>query len=575
MAFTSKLGTVDSRLGNIQLGIGGDPSGNYQDSLTLAAIADLRLNQLHILDITVAGNSAATQLDGFRYQETLTVDGSSATAQLDGFRYQETLDLDGVSDLGVFATEILTLDIDGIADAAVANTIDMVPTLGVSGIAAVTLDPQYNLAQFLTVAGLAAFFSPGGLVLLNNLAIEGFSDITRLAGFGFFETVDVDGVSDLTLLDEVIKFLDLEIDGVADAAVDSLQNGNLTLTVGGFAALTIDASFSYQLILSLAGISTIYQGSDLNGTGDDGLYNFLAITVNETTSQATERHTPGNQNPSAQGGVTAECTGVFNRTITQSLTFTQLAAIKKPTEIIDTFLITSQVAFVQRVRNRSITQTFTMTQEAEWFRAFAQSLNFMQQATAQKVISRTVSQTLAMTQQANRATVLSRMVTDTLTMGQNRLVRAPLTGSINTSNITPFEYYRPVAQAILVPVRCLVILGVPTQTVILPCPQFGDTQALQSTLNLKRTMVGHTYTYVRKTELQKLKYTFHLGTLKAIELQSFLENHCHEIITLVNHKGETWYVNIVNNPFDFTVSERWQPKGERHDITLEFEGVRL
>lgn len=517
-AFTSRLAQPDSRLSGIALGaVGGGAPQSYDNTLT------------------IAGFSAVTLRDGGTLYRTLSVDGISAATLSGSPIYLQTLTIGAIGDFTPKLPYLLTLTIGGFA--------------------AYTMLPgqQYN----------------------NFAAIEGISNITLTPGIGYFDTVSVVGVSDLTIESLSFTLLTLSIDGIAAATVETLQNGRISLTVAGIAAITMTPNFSYVLLLSLAGISAIYEGSSLNTGGTDGLFNFVALTSNDTITVSDHRDITGNENPSSQGSINVDCTGVFRRIITQTLALTQVAAIKKPTEIVDTFHIVSQSVTVVRVRNQTVVQTLTMTDAAEWYRAFAQSLTFTHTAAVTRVMFRTVSQTLAMTQEAARRTVINRSVNQTLVMGQNRLVRSPMLSTISTSNPSGFDYYQPVAQAILVPIRCLVVLGVPSQTVILPCPQFADSQSRSDTLNLKRTMTGDTYTYVRKTELQKLKYQFQIGTYKAIELQRFLVDHCHELITLINHKGETWYVNLANNPFEFVAAERWQPKGERHDITLEFEGVQL
>lgn len=119
------------------------------------------------------------------------------------------------------------------------------------------------------------------------------------------------------------------------------------------------------------------------------------------------------------------------------------------------------------------------------------------------------------------------------------------------------------------------LLSVAEQIVVLPVPQFNDSQNYSGTLNLKRTMTGDTYTYVRRSRLNALKYTFWIGRQKSFELQSFLVNYSDHVMTLQNWKGELWNVLITNSPFEFTAKERYQPQGERIEITLEFEGLKV
>ena len=234
----------------------------------------------------------------------------------------------------------------------------------------------------------------------------------------------------------------------------------------------------------------------------------------------------------------------------------------------------TQTATCRKIHVETVTQTLTLTQTAECFRGLVQTLSLSQSVSVTRVHFRTVEQTLELTQSGDRNIVVSRSVSQTLTFNQPRQATAPIIGSMGGGNQTQFQYNQPLINVVLRPRKCLVILGVPTKSIVLPCPIFGDSQAYTGELNLKKTMTGDTFTYVKKTATEKLKYTFNLGTYKAIELREFLVGHSHELITLHNWKGETWYVFLTNNPFEFSHAARWQPLGERVDITLEFEGIK-
>jgi hypothetical protein len=88
-------------------------------------------------------------------------------------------------------------------------------------------------------------------------------------------------------------------------------------------------------------------------------------------------------------------------------------------------------------------------------------------------------------------------------------------------------------------------------------------------------MTGDTFTYVRKGRVEKVQYTFHVGSHKAYEMQRYLLSHAAKLHTMYNWKGEVWKVYITNNPVEFVNAERWQNKGERVEFTLEFEGVKV
>jgi hypothetical protein len=230
---------------------------------------------------------------------------------------------------------------------------------------------------------------------------------------------------------------------------------------------------------------------------------------------------------------------------------------------------------VTPVHNETVSQTIVFAGVAQCTRPASSTLVMSDSATYILAHNIVVSQTLVMSQSGTRNAVLLRPISQTLAFNVPRQVNAPLIGTIGGGNVTNFAYNMPIAVGNLVPRRCIVVLGVPAQSVVLPCPLFGDTESYTGEMNLKRTMTGDTYTYVKKTGTEKLKYSWNLGTYKAIELRDFLIAHCQELITLQNFKGEIWYVFLTNNPFEFSHAARWQPSGERVDITLEFEGVKL
>jgi len=109
-------------------------------------------------------------------------------------------------------------------------------------------------------------------------------------------------------------------------------------------------------------------------------------------------------------------------------------------------------------------------------------------------------------------------------------------------------------------------------TTILPNPQWNDSENLTSSVNVRRSMNGMVYTYVKtKNSRRKLSMTFKLTHQKGLELRAFIRSYFRSPITLVDNEGQTWSVKFTSNPFEFSTSS----PSEGQDIHLEFEGVKL
>jgi hypothetical protein len=118
-------------------------------------------------------------------------------------------------------------------------------------------------------------------------------------------------------------------------------------------------------------------------------------------------------------------------------------------------------------------------------------------------------------------------------------------------------------------------------TTLLPSPAFSDSEALTDTLITRRSTNGTLRTYVRtKNGRRKLQWTFRLSRPKSLELREFLRSYHSWPIEVQDHRNRRWTGFLTNNPFEFEAQGRAAPghddlPGERHVITLEFEGVEL
>lgn len=113
-------------------------------------------------------------------------------------------------------------------------------------------------------------------------------------------------------------------------------------------------------------------------------------------------------------------------------------------------------------------------------------------------------------------------------------------------------------------------------TTMLPNPQFNDSHTRQLKVDAKDAMNGELYTYVKSNTRAKLKYTWLLGRMKALELRAFITAYYRAKLRLTNHKGEIWEVYLTTSPTEFTGNSTAKgiPGDEKYEVTLEFEGNR-
>jgi hypothetical protein len=501
-------------------------------------------------------------------EDELTIACQANIAVLDGFLYQLTKSIDATASLAL--SDILakydTLTIDGTCDFSISEFVAQPGDLTLGSIADIALAGDLSLQNEITLSATGAFDSPGGVVYDIQRSIEGISDIDVLDGFSYEESIQLDGEGEVTVDYVYIMEHSISLDAISDITLLDVYEANVLFSIDGTAALALTTDGVWYESIGVNGTCTIFI---------ENIFDFLLDVVSfASVSVSVVKIAPGEQNPSATGSFSAEAQCVFNRPITQTLVLVQTIVLKKPTQIMSQSLSLTQTVVCSKVHTDSVTHTLMLTQEAVAARAILQPLVLSDVALVTKVMFETVTHTFVPTDAATRTTVINRDVEDTLTYNPPNLQRLPIHGSNSQTGNHQFEYYVPNVSPVLVPRNCLIILGVPGQTVILPCPIWGDSQAYQGTIDLKRAMTGTTYTYVKKTQTQKLNYSFELWTFKMLELRSFFIEHSEEVMTLQNHNAETWLVHLVNNPLEFTTEERWQPKGEKYTVTLEFEGVK-
>lgn len=510
--------------------------------------------------ISIDAVSSADVFAGNAYFATLSVDGSGSFTIVDGNSYTTTLSIDAVASID--EVQLLSiarsLSIDAVADFTIVSQYINGLVFTIAGIADIGFSAGLFAVRSLTIGSVAHFNIVDGQVYPLSFAIQGNSALSILPGWGYPQELSIDGVSDLTYIELYIKNFVLSIDGVADLGITFQYTSTPTLSISGISAVTIQGTGIWFDSLSLHTAGQVFV---------ENIYDILYVSASIADFTVSLQLAQGGvgSNPSATAGFGVQAQCVFARSVTQTLGLAQV--VRHTLSIVNltqTFVI-GQNASAQKAHVESVTDTLDFEQETEAVRPISSSLTFSQTAEVTKVKFVSVTQTLALTNSVVRNQVANLSVTQTLVLNPPNIKK--LQGQ--------FEFELPPAYFVLQPVKCLVILGVPALSIVLPCPQFDDSVSFQGTIDLKRSMSGVTYTYVKQTNTSKIKYDFLLWTNKYLELRHFLLNYSSEVMTLANWKGENWLVTLTNNPVQFTAVARAQSRGEQYTVTLEFEGIRI
>ncbi len=219
----------------------------------------------------------------------------------------------------------------------------------------------------------------------------------------------------------------------------------------------------------------------------------------------------------------------------------------------------------QMIFNQSVTHTLTLTQEADLkFERAAQNLTLTQTAIGALSKTALALNQLNLTQAVSVTTVYNRLAVN---------VFQPLNGFIYTTQMNSQVVTVDAATGTLI--RRLVVLETAENVITLPRPNLADTENYDGSLLIKRSINGVLYTYVKKVDLFRLKYTWTLGRTKSLELRHFVSVSFGHSVKLLNWKGETWLVNILSSPAEMIAKSQWGNDGERVDVTIEFEGFKI
>lgn len=239
---------------------------------------------------------------------------------------------------------------------------------------------------------------------------------------------------------------------------------------------------------------------------------------------------------------------------------------------------TSYLGFNQFARgtvrhDATATSALTLTQDLVRTRTVAtlpQALTITQSAVGNKTASPTATSTLTLTHSVTLSKDIVRLITDNLVFLTSYQKPTGIAShpSVDVPNVQVTNSNHR---------NCIVVLQNGTLTIVLPCPEFSDSEGGTGVINIKRTMGGSRRVYKKESPTSKLNYQFVIDRKKAIELRNFILQSNTAFLRMQNWKGELWAVQMTNSPFNLTEDAAWlgSPGGNRSSVALEFEGVRL
>jgi hypothetical protein len=380
------------------------------------------------------------------------------------------------------------------------------------------------------------------------LGLEFFDTLTLTAATALSINVDYQETIVLTTASGIQVNVDYQETITLSAASGIQVNVNyqetvtLSATTALVSVLTLDINDSIILIASTATQFNInYEESislSYTATISEGTEYFETITLANTT-------TTFSSSIDLEDTLTLSATTslILNTDFYNSLTFSTTSGF-------DFGIDHDEILTISATANIVITATIEIPQ----------TLIFTHSTSSIKIIKANIIQTLAFSDLANRSNIFNQALVQTFNLIHGRVISGQLVAA---------------AVGELVSAKCRFRLQSSGRYLLLPCPLFGDSENALHEILIKRKVDGGRETYIRRAQNRRLNYAFSIDTQKRIELLRFVEDFSSELLTLVNHKGEKWRVYLTANPVIAESRERYEPRRERFDVTLEFEGLRL
>jgi hypothetical protein len=298
------------------------------------------------------------------------------------------------------------------------------------------------------------------------------------------------------------------------------------------------------------------------------------ITFYESVPSVTSHERSISETLTLVGDTSVRLPTVFNLTISETLTIAQaMPKLSSYTRTKAETLTLVETNVRGARRNNTLNENLFLDERAfglvAKYRNKSETLTISETLTHIKVIFRNIQESLIINQGLNSAgNIFGRAVTEVLPLKNGRYL--PTRIGNQTIWINPVEFLKASK-------KCFVLLecAETSTSILLPCPQMGDTEKAMHQQVVKRSMDNVLYTYIRRNNLMQLSYQFLIGRPLCRNLQSFCQVNIDKVITLTNWKGEMWKVYITNNPLEYTGKSLFENEGERWEVPFEFQGVKV
>lgn len=108
-------------------------------------------------------------------------------------------------------------------------------------------------------------------------------------------------------------------------------------------------------------------------------------------------------------------------------------------------------------------------------------------------------------------------------------------------------------------------------TIMLPNPQLGNLFNNDIDVNIRNSMSGEIYSYIKTNDQVKISWDLLLTREKSLELETFIEYYCSYEWRIIDHFDRSYRMFLMNEPFDVNRIKR----GELTSVKLELEGREL
>jgi hypothetical protein len=518
---TSQFGTVDTKFANIEFGVVTEVAGTTEASNTIFFTQAVQLNKT--LNFSVEQTINFTESGNRAYPENIT----STIVYSHNLTYEKAKHLT--------ANNALMLDdeisVEKIVNRSLISTIGLTQQLSRNIFKLESITHNFNLTQT-----LVAFVTKS---TVNTLVFTQTADyiVSKIGknNFTLTQSINVNLIvqRDLHDLFEVYQVVQL---GPNTLRRDLQHTLGYNQQAVGYAVKGVNQTLSLTqqvIVHNVKGAVNVYnpqQAVNVNIDYKRPIINSLALTHSVLVNKVKQVHA---QNSFALSQTTKKTKLIFLET--ESL-----------------FSFNQELVGQRFIEN--ISQSFTITQEA----------------IGQKLVQQTMIDSLNFSHNITMTKILNLSAFNTLIFKSSFKKRVVIGPTIEVN----------IPEVQIVKVKNLVILRAENRAIVLPAPEFNDSEAGTGSVNILRMKTGGKKVYISDTGKQVLNYDFVIERNKYLELKSFVRAYNSKPIYLENHKGELWYVLFNTNPFSFSEDAYWKDEnnitgGNKFSISLSFQGIKL